>query len=119
MTKKNIKQAKKIIENKNASSVISIFKTPHKYNRLNQRKIYKDGKVQFYFKKERVLKYNRQLKNNDYVHGNLFLIKINEFKKQKKILCEPIYSFQLKKFKETIDIDNKSDLKIAKLFLND
>ena len=117
VTKKNITLAKKMIIKKNASSIVSVIKTPHKYNILNQRKLEEDGKIKFYYKKERELKYNRQLKKDSFSHGNLFLIKISEFKKQKKILCEPIYALKLSSFKESIDIDNKIDLLIARFFL--
>lgn len=118
VTKKNITLAKKMIIKKNASSVISVFKSPHKYNILNQRKLNDQGKVKFYHERERELKYNRQLKEENYSHGNLFLIKISEFKKQNKILCKPIYAIKLNNFKEAIDIDSKIDFQIANFFLN-
>ena len=102
------------MKKKNCGSVTTIYKVPHKYNYINQRVIVKNKQLNFIFGKNKKKMFNRQLKPETFAHANIFLININKFIVQKNILSKPYYGVEIKNFKESIDIDNLADLKIAR-----
>lgn len=63
-----------LIGNREASSVQSVSEVAHGNHAYNQRVI-KDGCVDFVFKEQRQRCYNKQLKPQFYVHGNLFVFR--------------------------------------------
>jgi len=115
VSKKNILKALSVIKNKKCGSVTSVYEVPHKFHFINQRIIHKDRKIDFLYEKKRKLNYTRQLKIKTYSHGNIFLIDVDKFLKQRMILSKPNYAFIIKSFKEVIDIDSDADLKLARI----
>ena len=111
---KTIKEMMNIYKfKKNAKSVVSIFKVPHKYNFVNQRILTKEGRMKFLFKRKKKY-FRRQNKPVTYAHGNLHSVKIKDFKKFKSFHMEPTYTIKLQNFYESIDIDNINDLNLAR-----
>jgi len=115
VSKKNITKALNLIKKKKCGSVTSIYPVPHKFNAINQRILLEDKKINFIYEKKKKKQHNRQLKTNVYAHGNIFLVDIDKFIKQKIILAKPNYAFVINSFKESIDIDTTSDLKLARI----
>ncbi|OUX35845.1 MAG: hypothetical protein CBE33_07030 [Candidatus Pelagibacter sp. TMED273] len=115
VSKRNILKSLNLIKKKKCGSVTSIYQVPHKYNILNHRISKKNNMTKFLYEKERKKKFNRQLKLDTFVHGNIFLINVKKFIKQKIILSIPNYAVKIKSFKEAIDIDTETDLKLARL----
>ena len=112
VTKENYKSALNLFSNKKAASVISVIKTPHKYHYENQRTLDNENKIKFKFKNTASL---RQMKEETFVHGNIFAVRTKKFLQQKKILAKPIYAFKLKKNWHAIDIDEYEDLELSRL----
>ena len=55
-----------------------------------------------------------KVKNTYEINGNFYLINKKLFLRKKKFLMDHTYLFETKNFKETIDIDDMNDFKIAK-----
>lgn len=113
LTIANIKKSISILKKRTElGSLISIVKVPHKYHFENQRILKKDNLIEFLFDRKN---HTRQSKIQTYVHGNLFIVSVKKFLKQKKILAEPIFSFVLNNNLEALDIDEMYDLKLARV----
>lgn len=110
---KTILSMKRLVIKKKVSSVISCYKIPNKFHYLNQRSL-KNGKVKFLYEKIRNKKILKQSKPAVYSHGNLFSFKLKEFLKQNSLTPKPLYSILLDTFEESIDIDTKEDIRIAR-----
>ena len=55
-----------------------------------------------------------KVKNTYEINGNFYLIDKKLFLRKKKFFMDYTYLFETKNFKETIDIDDMNDFKIAK-----
>lgn len=115
-----IETIKKMIEiykkTKKVNSIISVYRTPNKYNFVNQRKIDNKQEMRFIFKRKKKY-FKRQNKPEVFVHGNLYSLRITEFIKKNSFFLKPIKTVEIKSFKESIDIDDIDDLNLAKKFI--
>ena len=95
---------------KNSKSVISVYETK---NNLFKG-LYKKGKYLFPLVKEKFSSANRQrLKKTFYPNGAIYVFKLKDFLKNKKI---PIFKSvpYIMNYKDSLDIDTMSDVKILK-----
>ena len=95
---------------KKNKSIISVYET--EFNLFKG--LYKKGKYLFPLVKEKLLTENRQnLKKTFYPNGGMYIFRIKDFLKKKKI---PIFNSlpYIMNYKDSLDIDGTSDLKILK-----
>ena len=102
--------------NHDYSSAQTIVACPHNHHAYNQR-IIEDGKLEFRFKQEREVAYNKQTKPSHYVFGNLIVMKSESVLKENSIFPEPSLGVEIDSPYD-FDADNKYDFKIAELMLS-
>src|SRR4030042_3404942 len=98
-------------ENPRADSVQSLTPVSHNSHAYNQRSI-RNGNVDFVFKEERIRCYNKQLKPQFYVHGNLFVSRARTILETKNIYgaCSLPYTVEAL---HAFDVDGPQDLIVA------
>jgi CMP-N-acetylneuraminic acid synthetase len=106
--KKHLIEACKLL--KKNKTIISVYET--EFNLFKG--LYKKGKYLFPLVKENLLTENRQkLKRTFYPNGAIYIFRVKDFLKKKKI---PIFNSvpYIMNYKDSLDIDSTSDLKILK-----
>ena len=106
--KKHLIEVCKLLKKNKA--IISVYETE-----INLFKgLYKKGKYLFPLVKENLLTENRQkLKKTFYPNGGIYIFKIKDFLKKKKIPISNSVPY-IMSYKDSLDIDSISDLKILK-----
>ena len=100
-----------LLQHEEYAGVQSIRRVPHNYHAYNQR-TFKNGEVKFAFHKLRMKYYNKQLKPDFYVWGNIFLARTKELFLQKTLFVQPTGGFFVSDL-ESIDIDYPEDISTA------
>jgi CMP-N,N'-diacetyllegionaminic acid synthase len=106
--KKHLIEACKLL--KKNKTIVSVYET--EFNLFKG--LYKKGKYLFPLVKENLLTENRQkLKRTFYPNGAIYIFRVKDFLKKKKI---PIFNSlpYIMNYKDSLDIDSTSDLKILK-----
>lgn len=102
---------------KSINSSINIFKKLTTPSLVSVNKIKLNPKT-IVERKNKKNKYLFKKNNNAYeINGNFYLIEKKLFLKEKKFFLKKTYLSETKNFKETIDIDDINDFKIARSFL--
>ena len=94
----------------------TISPVPHNNHAWNQRIILEDQTVRFAYEKERLSAYNKQLKRDHYVFGNIIVSRVKNLLINKNFFANPCGYVKIN-WPFNIDIDTKQDLVIAEALL--
>lgn len=108
------KCVKLLKDNPGADSVQTITTIPPNHHAYNQRYI-KDGYVFFRFSRERENKFNKQLKPEFYVHGNLRVFRSKSVLEKRDIYGDSMHYIIPRAY--AMDIDGPEDLKLAECMI--
>ena len=100
-----------LFSNSHAASVQTIAKPPHNHHAYNQRE-FKMGWVDFKFPEEREACYNKQLKPEFWVFGNLVITRTEAILEQNTLFARPSIGMPISRA-EAVDVDEKEDIKYA------
>lgn len=103
----------KIIKHKNLDSVQTVTMVSPNSHAYNQR-IVKRNLSSFFFKKERNSMYNKQMKPQFYIHGNLRVFRSASFLKYRNIFGKKSFCIKIPKL-FAFDLDDKEDLEIFRI----
>ena len=109
------KLIKFLVNNNYYNSSQTVHKTPHNYNYLNTRIMFKNNELEFKFKKERKNKRNKQNKPKTYSFGNLVACKVKKLLEKKDFFCKPSGGLIIDRF-SSFDLDDKEDLSLIKRY---
>lgn len=108
--------ATKLRENKTADSIQTITSPPPNHHAYNQR-IMDSGLVKFRFKEERAKQYNKQLKSEFFIHGNLRIFRSLSVLKKRDIFGDRSLAFNIP-YTYAFDADGPEDFKLAECLLS-
>jgi len=107
---------KSLEENAEHINCQTISKVAHNNHAWNQRIILDSGTVKFAYETERLNAYNKQLKTNYYIFGNIIASRVKELLINKNFFAAPCGYIEIG-WPYNIDIDSKQDLIIAEALL--
>ncbi len=98
--------------NEDANSVQTITRSPHNHHAYNQRELKDEWFIDFRFPVEREVCYNKQLKPEFWIFGNLVITRTEAILEQNMLFARPSIGIPISQA-EAVDVDEKEDIKYA------